>query len=134
MILFKNHKAFTLIEAMFAIAITALVLTPLFILQSTILQQVSRASNKISRIFIAKQFMHEARQAIPLDTQKFTLEKKIDNPLTFLKYEINPLSEKSSLAQIKNLYIEHIIITWEDGTKKKKNKLVSFIYKPERKQ
>ncbi len=130
----KNHSAFTLIETMFAIAIAALVLTPLFILQGTMLQQVSRASNKIERIFLAQQFMYEARRAMPFDTQTFTLEKKIDTPTTFLKYEIRPLPPQSSLAQINGLYLEYVIISWKDGIQQKQNKLVNFIYKPERKK
>jgi len=81
----KNHSAFTLIETMFAIAIAALVLTPLFILQGTMLQQVLRASDKIGRIFLAQQFMYEARRAMPVGTQTFILEKKIDTPTTFFK-------------------------------------------------
>lgn len=134
MILFKNHKAFTLIETMFALAIAALVLTPLFILQGTMLQQVSRASNKIERIiFIATQFMWEAKLKMPPDAQTFTLEKKIDDPLTFLKYEVIPLPEKSSLAQINSLYRERVVISWEDGTTKRESELINFIYKPERK-
>ena len=130
----KNHSAFTLIETMFAIAISALVLTPLFILQGTMLQQVSRASDKIERIFLAQQFMYEARRAMPFDTQTFTLEKKIDAPTTFLKYEIRPLPPQSSLAQINGLYMERVIISWKDGIKQRQNKLVSFVYKPERKK
>jgi len=129
MIHFKNHSAFTLIETMFSIAITAIVLTPLFILQGTVLQQISRASLKIERVFLAQQFMHEAKRAMPLDTREFTLEKKIDNPTTLLKYEIRPISPQSSLAQINNLYIEYVTISWKDGTEQKQNKIVNFVYK-----
>jgi len=131
---FKNHSAFTLIEAMFAIAITAIVLTPLFILQGTILQQTSRASHKIERIFLAQQFMYEAKRTMPLDTREFTLEKKIDNPTTFLKYEIKPIPSQSSLAQINDLYIEYVTISWKDETQKKQSKIVNFIYKPKHKK
>jgi len=134
MIHFKNHSAFTLIETMFAIAITAIVLTPLFILQGSILQQVSRASHKIERIFLAQQFMYEAKRAMPFDTRKFTLEKKIDNPTTFLKYETKLIPPQSSLAQINDLYIEHVTISWKDGTQQKQNKIVNFVYKPKHKK
>ena len=134
MIHFKNHSAFTLIVTMFAIAITAIVLTPLFILQGSILQQVSRASHKIERIFLAQQFMYEAKRAMPLDTREFTLEKKIDNPTTFLKYEIRATPLKSSLAQINDLYIESVAISWKDGTQKRQNKIVNFVYKPKHKK
>lgn len=131
---FKNHSAFTLIEAMFAIAITAIVLTPLFILQGIVLQQISRASYKVERIFLAQQFMYEAKRAMPLDTREFTLEKKIDNPPTFLKYEIRPISPQSSLAQINDLYIEYVTILWKDETQHKQNKIVNFVYKPKHKK
>jgi len=131
---FKNHSGFTLIETMFAIAITAIVLTPLFILQGTILQQVSRASHKIERIFLAQQFMDEAKRAMPLDTRKFTLEKKIDNPTTFLKYEIRPIPPQSSLAQINDLYIECVTISWKDEIQQKQSKIVNFVYKPKHKK
>ena len=134
MIHFKNHSAFTLIEAMFAIAITAIVLTPLFILQGTMLQQISRASHKIERIFLAQQFMYEAKRATPLDTREFTLEKKIDSPTTFLKYEIKPVPPQSSLAQINDLYIEYVTISWKDETHQKQNKIVNFVYKPKHKK
>jgi len=134
MIHFKNHSAFTLIEAMFAIAITAIVHTPLFILQGTILQQVSRASHKIERIFLAQQFMHEAKSTMPFDTREFTLEKKIDNPPTLLKYKIRPIPPQSSLTQINDLYIESVTISWKDETQPKQNKTVNFVYKPKHKK
>ena len=121
-------------KKLFAIAITAIVLTPLFILQGTTLQQVLRASHKIERIFLAQQFMYEANHAMPFDIREFTLEKKIDNPTTFLKYEIRPISPQSSLAQINDLYIESVSISWKDGTQQKQNKIINFVYKPKHKK
>lgn len=134
MIHYKNHNGFTLIEATVAIAIAVIILTPLFILQGVVLQGVHRGSRKLHRIFLGKHVLYEARRAMGPEAREFTLEKKIDDPQTVIKYELRPLRGKSSLHEVNNLYVERVTIKWQDPRGKREEQLIGFVYKPEQKK
>lgn len=134
MIHFKNRNGFTLIEAMIAVAIAAIILTPLFILQGVVLQNVDRVSRKLHRIFFAEDFLYEARRSMVPEIRVFTLEKKIDDPATVLQYKFGPLDKKSALGAINNLHVERVTITWQDQRRQREEQLIRFVYKPEQKK
>ena len=62
MIRFNLRAGFTLIEVLVAIAIIDIILSPLFIVQGNVLQNVARISNKLHRIFFAEQLLATARR------------------------------------------------------------------------
>lgn len=77
---FKNNDGFTLTEVLLAVAIIGLVLTPIFITQSTLLQSVSRISRRMARVFFAKQFLIESTSVMQLkqkdkEDPSITIEK-----------------------------------------------------------
>jgi len=126
----KNRNGFALIEAMIAVVIASMILVPLFMLQSTAIQRIFRLSAKVHRFFLAKHFLHTIdRKTIP-GQQPTVLETKINTPPTFLKYEIVPVQKESELARIGNIFLERIIISWDDHQKKNTEYLVRFTYKP----
>ena len=130
---FKNHDGFTLIEAMLAITIAALVLTPVFILQGTVLQSIMRLSHRIERLFLAQQFLYEARSIKP-EAREFSLDKKIEEPQTILKYTMTSVPKKSQLANVPGLRIERVTVKWQDQGIERQDRLISFVYKPEQKK
>lgn len=133
MIRFKNNVGgFTLIEAMLAVAIVALVMTPLFILQNRVFLGVTHAGHTTARFIAARNFLIEtAEKNLKKDVPEFTLEKKIEDPLTFLKYEIKPVTKESAIGKkFNNVHKESVTFTWQDGTATKKDTLVSFMYRP----
>ncbi len=131
MIHFKNRRGFTLIEAMVAVAIAAIILTPLFILQGVVLQNVGRMSRTLHRIFWAQHFLYEARRIKDPEVRDFTLEKKIEDPECVLKYELKAVAKKSSLSQIADIRKEQVTITWQDQRRTREEQIISFVYKPE---
>ena len=127
MIVSKNKSGFTLIETMLAIALIAMVMTPLMITQGTIVQAIARISMRLQRIFFAQNFFIDAR-ADADDESKFSLDKKIDSPSTKLAFERKLIDSKSSLAKVEHLVVDRIQATWEDESKQQNEVLVSLQY------
>lgn len=133
MIDLRNKSGFTLIEAMLAIALIGIVMTPILITQGSVVQAVSRISMRLQRIFFAQNFFIEA-QAEADDERKFALDRKVDFPVTRLAFERKPVDGKSSLSKINNLIMDRIEASWTDENKQQKEVLVQFKYiKPQSK-
>ncbi len=122
---------FTLIEALMAITILALIITPLFILQGSILRNVTYFSQRLRRVFLAKNFLFEMRIEAEKQQaeQAFALEKKIDEPLTQLAYKREKLSKKSALSSLEDLYVERVTATWEQQGQQLTQEIVSIVHK-----
>ena len=133
----KNHKhGFTLIEVIMALAITALVLTPIFILHGTIMQRVNRGSIAFDMILYGKALLIEARQKQDPEAQEFTLDKKFNEYEATGKYTLDKsVDQKSSLASLPGLHRELTTVNWVEQGEKKQERLVTFVYKkPEQKK
>ena len=111
----------------------AMVLAPIFITQTTIIQKVSTLSRNIDRMFQTKLYFVESSIATIKDKQS-TLEKKITHPTTQLKFEIKKPSDASAAKNFKNIYSQIVTATWLDNRIKRSEILLSFVYKPEPKQ
>ena len=137
MIRFKNHKnGFTIVEVIMAMAITALVLTPIFIMHGMILQRVKRVSTAFQSILYGKSLLYQARQKQDPDAQEFALEKHEDELDASCVYSLEKgIDQKSSLASIPGLHKEVVTVTWKEDEQKKQELLVTFVYKkPEQKK
>lgn len=128
---FKNHKhGFTLIEVMFSMVIAALVLSPLFLTFTMVIQRVNSSSRAYDRIILCKNFLQEAHQKQEPEAHDFSLEKKeIDFDAT-LTYSLDRgLDQKSTLKSLKGLHREMVTIFWTEDGQKKQERLVAFVYK-----
>lgn len=118
-------------EVMLSLAIAASILTSIFILQSGALVGVTRFAYRFARIIQAKDFMLNTRRMREAkDAKQFHLEKKEEDPETYLKYEFFS-SEKSSLKNMKNIYFEKVSIRHEGNQKEPNDVLLTLIYIPE---
>lgn len=131
MIRFKNNNAgFTLIEAMIAVAIMGMVLTPMFLLETNVFNAVARMAEQFERLLFAKHFFYTAQEKEPLETTNYTLEKKENRPLSMVRYTLKPVAKQSSLASMQRLYQQELIATGlMPGSPEAR--FVHFIYKPE---
>ena len=129
MIHFKNNNdAFSLIETLLAIAIVGLVLTPLFILQGSLLQSISRLSLQVHRIYAGETFLLEMQ----LDREQ-KKEKKIDDPETTMIYERLPF-RKGERDTFRDMYLERVVMNWYEDRSKRTESLVMLIFEPEQKK
>ena len=132
MIVSKNKSGFTLIEVLLAMAIVGLVLTPIFAIQLNVMRSNSRASQLLARIFAGKQFLVDSEFQLKPDEQEKRIEKKVEKPPTTLIYELKRVPENSALKKFKNILIENVTMQWVDRQgKKRTQRLVTFVFKPE---
>lgn len=134
---FKNHKfGFTLIEVMLSIMIAAVILAPIFLMHTTIMQRVNKSSRAYDALILCKNFLNEARQKQEPDVQNFSLQKKEPVLDTSLTYSLDKgVDQKSTLAALKGLHREVVTISWQENEQKKEEQLIGFVYKkPEQKK
>lgn len=129
---FKNKSGFTLIEAMLAVAIMGIILTPLFLLEGTVFQGVSRFAQIFRRYMFAKEYLYEMRREQKEDATSLTLERNTKDiqPATILRYTLGPVASQSSLKDFKRLYKETVRASGMDRSVEPVT-VVGFIFKPE---
>lgn len=137
MIRFKNHKCgFTLIEVLISLAITGVMLTPIFMLHEMIMNRVNRSSKAFEYILLGKNMLFSARQKQAPEAQDFSLTKEdiaFDATVTYALEK--GVDQKSSLALLPGLHREVVTVSWTDQGTKKQDRLITFIYKtPEQKK
>jgi prepilin-type N-terminal cleavage/methylation domain-containing protein len=130
---FLNARpGFTLIEVLLAMAIIGLILTPIFAIQLGVMRSNARASETLQRIFFGKQFLVDNEFQLKPEEQEKRIEKKLEKPPTTLIYELKKIPENSALKKFKDVLIESVIMQWIDRQgKKRQERLVTFVYKPE---
>jgi prepilin-type N-terminal cleavage/methylation domain-containing protein len=138
MIHFKNHNrdGFTLIETMLAMAIAALVFTPMIIILSTVIQRVDRYAKEFNYLLFGKNVLYEARQKQDPEAQTFSLDKPAIGFGPTVTYSLEKgVDSKSSLASVQGLHRESVKISWVELERKKHEQLITFVYKqPEQKK
>lgn len=108
-----NSSGFTLIEVLLSIALVAIVLGPIYILQHTIFNNTVRATDAVDRMFIAYSFLLDAQKQKAAGAQQKKITKTIADPKTELKYEIKELGGDSSLSKrFNHLYVEQVSYNW----------------------
>lgn len=128
---FKNKESgFSFVEVMIAFAIVAIMMTSIFATQGSLLAAVVRRSHTMARLFFAKQFMINSAFSVPSENSTVTLEKKLDDPETFLTYTVKPVSPESVFAKLPDLYVQKVELRWQQEGKEQKDYLISFMFKP----
>ena len=130
---FKNKNGFSLIEAMIAIAIIGMILSPMFILETNVFNAVARIAERFHRILLSKQFIFIAYKEQPPEAKEFKLEGKKEKPTSLMRYSFAAVDKKSSLAKLEGMYRQEVITSGGDAANPE-GRAVQFIYKPERPQ
>ncbi len=128
---FKNKQGFSLIEAMLAVAIVALVLTPMFTLENSIFGGVGRMAETFHRALFAQNFLYEAQRDEPVGSASYTVERQEKKPLTMLKYTLSAIPKVSFLSPIKRLFKQQVEASGLDKASPKATRVL-FTFRPDR--
>ena len=130
MMSFKNKSGFTILETIVAMGVVAGVVTLLLIMQSAVLQQAARVSDRVERVFLLRTFLHEARSKTQPQALQAQYEKEVPNPRTQLKYQRTPPAPQSVLAASKGICVERVTAQWQRSGEKLTEMLVTTTYIP----
>lgn len=118
-----------MIEALLSVALLVLLATPIFVAQSAIFFRIMHVVGALQRTYMAQNFLNDARGAAK-DAQQFSLEKKIEEPLTQVKYQASLVEKKSTFGSVQGLVHEQVSCTWQELGIKRTDTIVSFLFKP----
>jgi prepilin-type N-terminal cleavage/methylation domain-containing protein len=131
MMYFRNNQGFSLIEAMLAVTIIALVLTPMFMLENSIFHGVGRMAETFHRALFAQNFLYYAQRDEPANSTNYTLERKEEKPLTMVRYTLSSLAKGSSLALVKRLFKQQVEASGLEKASPKATRIL-FMFRPDR--
>lgn len=127
----QNRDAFTLLETVFALAIAATVLTPLFMVQGNILLRTATSFAHWERIITASNYLRSMEQDPTLKSQAekeetITREQKNEDPAVLLRYTQAPVDKKSALADVAYLDTKRVTFSWEWNGRGYHDSIVTF--------
>lgn len=131
MIHFKNKNGFTLIETLLALAIMAMMLLPIYLLQGSAVRNTYRYARQVERIMQAKLFLIDTAITNIKESKNLSFDKKIKDPATDLKFEQKKIGENSVLKKFNNLMMQQVNISWTENRVRKSDALVTFVFRPE---
>ena len=123
-----------MIEALLALVIFVLALSPIIIVQSTRIRACSRIARLFDRLQQATVFMHEASMHSTHSIDEAPREKTIVYPRTSLTLTHSKPSETSSLKVFRSIVLERVKIAWRDDTTQLTDALVTCRYTPVQQQ
>lgn len=126
---FRNRSGFTLIEVVIAVAIIGIAILPIYTIQNTLLSRVSRYTSEFIATLYAKAFLNDSQLSLQAG-KELEKEKKIPGPALKLTFERGAIASGSSVKKFKNIVADRVIIEWQDGRGKRKEQLVTFMFKP----
>ncbi len=124
----NNNAGFTLIEAMLAMVMIAIVFAPLFIMQGSIIQRMYRSTQRMRRMLYADTFLQQARKQVKPGTTQLVFEQKLDDPLTYFTYELKPVSKDASTGDVYQLHVERITARWQEDAQKEQEMLITYTF------
>ena len=126
----KSNNGFTLIEVLLALSLMAMILTPILISENSIMLSVGNFRGRLDRITMAKNYLVHAHKNALED--KKTGPMTVEDPQTTLTYKQSKASGPTAKV-FKDIYRETVTIEWTEGNDKRRDVLVSFVFKPAKK-
>ena len=113
-----------------AVTFMGLVMTAVFVLQGNSTRSVNKWARHFDRIMAGILFMTQTGIEKSKDATS-VVEKKLANPVTDMRYQMIGIPEESSLQNLKDIYIERVTLTWQEGKKKKQDTILMVRHRPE---
>jgi prepilin-type N-terminal cleavage/methylation domain-containing protein len=130
---FHRHKGFALMEVMIALAMIAVLLSTLMMVQSKVFSNVISSTFKIERFYSIRN-MFLLTKIKPLEDDKKSWEKTIEDPETKLTYEKKSIKKESQLSRFKGLFQEVATGTWHEWGRERAYDIISYQFDPPKKE
>lgn len=127
----ENKTGFTLIEAVLAVAIVAVVMTAIFVAQGTALYAINRVSNELRRLYAASDYLLTKRKENVNNVETKEDQKILTSPATTLSYTCQK-AQSPSLAKFKDIYVEQVSFAWKEQRTPRTGTIVGLSFKPPR--
>lgn len=128
-----QRKGFALMEVIIALAITALLLTTLMMLEGKVFHRVVSSAARIER-FYAIANMFTLTRVHPLEKDQKSWTKTLEYPATTLKYEKKSIDSRSSLARFVGLTQEVATGSWYEWARERSTDIINYRFEPKRKE
>ena len=127
------RSGMTLIEVMFALAIIAIVLTPIFVTQGSSLQQVAEKTNSFQRLFKAQELLCQADMTIA-EGKTVAENQNSNSPRMQATYKESDPVQGSALAAYPNVKLRTLRWRWEFNSTNFQDALISVVYREPQKE
>jgi hypothetical protein len=111
----KLFKGFMLMEAVIAVAIMAILLTPLLLLNYNLFNRVMINKQTIEH-FLPLEAILFTIHTQPLEEGQTEQRTQIQSPLMDIMYQVKPVT--GQLTRFKDLFMQTVTGTWQAATKK----------------
>ncbi len=115
---------------MVAVTFMGLVMTAVFVLQGNSIRSINKWARHFDRIMAGMLFMTQTGIEKSKDATNL-VDKKLAKPATNMRYQMMEIPETSSLKDLKDVYIERVTLTWQEGKKKKQDTILMVRHRPE---
>jgi prepilin-type N-terminal cleavage/methylation domain-containing protein len=131
----NDCQGFTFVEVALAVLMLGIMLTAALGLQQSSFASIIRYSERFQHILLLKNILFDAAFARAQQQGYDHLEKKAseDNKTSF-RYGIKKVAQNSSLHSFENILCQTAEATWAGPLRTNKETLISFVYKPEKKE
>ena len=130
MIASKNRSGFSLLEVMLAVTFVGVVMTAVIVLQGNSTRSINKWASHFDRIMAGMLYMTQTSIEKSKEATS-SVDKKLAKPMTTLRYQMMEIPETSSLKDLKDIYIERVTLTWQEGKKKKQDAILMVRHRPE---
>jgi len=124
----NNSHGFSLLEALLAISVLSMILTPLILNQIKLLTRVIFQAQQIGQIFAAENFMMDSYLQFLLDNKKLKDTKVTDDAK--LNFSITKANQTIS-KEFRTMYTQKVTSQWQFDDAPYNNTLVTFLFLPE---
>jgi hypothetical protein len=115
---------------MIAVTVMGMVMTSIFVLQGNNTRTINKWAQHFDRIMAGILFMTQTSIEKAKDATSM-VDKKLTKPVVTARYQMMELPEESSLKNLKDIYIERVTLSWQEGKRKKQDTILMVRYRPE---
>jgi Tfp pilus assembly major pilin PilA len=130
---YQQRKGFALAEVVIALAITAMILTSLMMVQGKLFKRVMSSTFVIQRVYAIKNMFFLSR-ITQVEGNAKRVRKVIADPEVEIIYETKEINKDSSLARFLGLQQEVSTGSWYEWGKKRSYSLFAYRFDPPKKE